>query len=770
MAYASLIGAKVKRKEDPRLITGNATYVSDLRLPGMQYVSIVRSPYAHARIQGIDTAAASGMPGVLAVVTGEDLLPLYGPMPMESGGEGEAVHDERDLGHTHYALSVGRVRHVGEAVAAVIAGTQAQADDAAAEVTVDWEQLPTVVDPEKAREPGAPLLFDDVPNNVERVWTHTEGDVEAAFASADHIVGQRLLNQRLCGIPMEGRAVVAANDPATGGLNLWTSTQAPHLLRTDLCGALRLPENLVRVVAPEVGGGFGVKIGIYPEDIALGAMALKYGVPLCWVEGRSEHMLATTHGRAQIADAEVAVQADGTVTALRMRILADLGAYPVAPGLSELTGRMATGSYNIPAVDLEAVTVFTNTTPVAAYRGAGRPEAAYYIERLMDLVADELGMDPVEVRRKNFIPPDAFPHTTATGELYDTGEYEKALSKALEISRYPALREEQRTRRLENSDRLLGIGVACWVEMCGFGPFESSVVRVEPGGTVTVLTGISPHGQGQETTFAQIVADQLGVEFDQVVVRHGDTRETPMGQGTMGSRGLAVGGAALVGAVSKVRDKAARIAAHMMEAAPEDIVLAGGSYQVKGAPHSALRLAEIADRAYSDDLPDDIDPGLEATSFFKPPELVYPFGTHVAVVEVERETGYVHLRDYFSVDDCGPRISPILVEGQVHGGLAQGISQALYEEVVYDEQGQLHSGSLMDYAIPRATHFPMFTTDQTVTTTPHNPLGAKGIGEAATIGSTPTIANAAIDALEPFGVRHLDIPMRPEKVWRAMGA
>ncbi|MBA2361932.1 MAG: molybdopterin-dependent oxidoreductase, partial [Chloroflexia bacterium] len=477
----------------------------------------------------------------------------------------------------------------------------------------------------------------------------------------------------------------------------------------------------------------------------------------------------TTHGRAQIADAEVAVQADGTITALRLRVLADLGAYPAAPGLCELTGRMATGSYNIPAVDLEAVTVFTNTTPVAAYRGAGRPEAAYYIERLMDLVADELGMDPVDVRRKNFIPPDAFPHTTATGELYDTGEYDKALTKALEIANYPALREEQRARRSENSDRLLGIGVACWVEMCGFGPFESAVVRVEPSGTVSVLTGISPHGQGQETTFAQIVADQLGVAFDQVVVRHGDTRETPMGQGTMGSRGLVVGGAALVGAVGKVRDKAARIAAHMMEAAPDDIVLVDGVYQVRGTPARALRLAEIADRAYSDELPEDIDPGLEATSFFRPPELVYPFGTHIAVVEVERDTGHVHLRDYFSVDDCGPRISPTLVEGQVHGGLAQGISQALYEEVVYDEQGQLQSGSLMDYTIPRATHFPMFTTDQTVTTTPHNPLGAKGIGEAATIGSTPTIANAVIDALEPLGVRHLDIPMRPEKVWRAMG-
>lgn len=768
MAYASLVGAQVKRKEDPRLITGTATYVGDLKLAGMHHVAFVRSPYAHARVRGIDTSSALEIPGVLAVVTGEELASAYEPMPMASSGEGESSQDPRDLQHTHYALSVDRVRYAGEAVAAVIATTPAIATDAVNEVVVDWEQLPAVVDPARAKADGAPLLFDHVPNNVDHVWRRKSGDVDEAFSSAFRVVGQRMVNQRVSGVPMEGRAVVAAPDAAAGGVTVWTSTQAPHLSRSDIARTLRLPENLVHVIVPEVGGGFGVKIGIYPEDVAMSAMALRYNRPLCWVETRMEHMMATTHGRGQVTQIEAAVQEDGHVTALRIRILADVGGYPLAPGISGLTGQMAVGVYHIPAVDIESTCVFTNTTPIAAYRGAGRPEAAFYIERLMDLVAGELGMDPAEVRRVNFIPPEAFPYKTPTGELYDSGEYDKALTKALEIAQYDALREEQRRRRERNSDRLLGIGIACYVEMCGFGPYESSIVRVDPGGTVTVFTGISPHGQGQETTFAQIVADQLGVDYDRIVVRHGDTRETPMGVGTMGSRGLVVGGTALLRAAGKVRDKAQRIAAHMLETAPEDIELSGGKYQVRGVPDRGLTLAEIADRAYTNNLPDDLDPGLEESAFFKPPELVYPFGAHVAVVEVERETGMVHIRDYFSVDDCGRRISPMLVEGQVHGGLAQGISQALLEEVVYDDAGQLVSGSLMDYVVPQAVHMPWFTTDRTETPSPHNPLGAKGIGEAATIGSTPAMANAVIDALEPFGVHHVDMPLKPEKLWRAM--
>lgn len=784
MAYASLMGARVRRKEDPRLITGSATYVGDLKLPGMHHVVFVRSPYPHARVRGIDTSAARQHPGVVAVVTGRDLVPLCEPMPMGSGGEGGSGEAAVEAGRTHYALAVERVRHVGEAVAAVVATSPELAVDAAAEVAVDWEPLPAVVDPEAAIQADAPRLFADMPNNIERKRRRKAGDVDKAFTGAFRVIKQRMVNQRLAGVPMEGRAVVAAPDPVTDGVTVWTSTQVPHQVRGEIAEVLRLPENRVRVIAPEVGGGFGVKIGIYPEDALLAVLARTYSIPLRWVETRLEHMAATTHGRAQVADVEAAIQADGTVTGLRMRILANLGAYPVAPLIPPLTMQMAVGVYNIPNVDIEVTCVCTNTTPVAAYRGAGRPEAAYYIERLMDLVAAELDRDPAEVRRKNFIPPDAFPYKTPTRVTYDSGEYDKALTKALELARYDDLRAEQRklfdritsmsnespSQRvtLSSCHTLLGIGIACYVEMCGFGPFESAQVRVDPTGTVTVFTGISPHGQGSETSFAQIVADQLGADFDKVIVRHGDTGNTPMGHGTQGSRSLAVGGAALVRAVARVRDKARRIAAHMLEAAPEDVVLSAGQYQVRGMPDRGLTLSQIAAQAYDEDLPDQLEPGLEAIDFFKPPALIYPFGAHVAVVEVQVETGMVHLRNYISVDDCGPRISPVLVEGQVHGGLAQGIAQALLEEVVYDTNGQLLTGSLMDYALPRADLFPPFTVAKTETPTPLNPLGAKGIGEAATIGSTPAIANAVLDALRPFGVRHLDIPLRPEKVWRAM--
>ena len=659
---------------------------------------------------------------------------------------------------------------MGEAFAAVIAVSAAIAEDAVADIQVDWEGLPATIDLLKSAEPGAPSVFEGRADNIERVWTKQQGDVEAAFSGAHRVVKQRILSQRLSGISMEGRAVLAMPDPASGGLTIWTSTQNPHGVRGSVAKTLRMPENLIRMIAPDVGGGFGIKIGLYPEEVILGSLARIYKLPVRWVETRLEHLIATTHGRAQVADLEMAVQEDGVVTGLRMRIWGDVGAYPMAPDIPVLTGMMAIGVYAIPAVDIEIKTVFTNTTPVAAYRGAGRPEAAYYIERMMNLVAAEHGMDPAELRPKNYNQPDAFPYKTPTGITYDSGAYEGTLDKALEISHYAELRQEQEQRRTSNSDRLLGIGLATYVEMCGFGPYESAQVRVDPTGTVTVFTGISPHGQGQETTFSQIVADQLGADYDQIIVQHGDTSNTPMGVGTMGSRGTAVGGAALVRAVDKLREKVKRVAAHMLEASADDIVLEGKRYQVKGVPSSGLSLNEIADRAYTDDLPDDIDPGLEATDFFKPPALLYPFGTHVAVVEVERETGIVHLHSYFTVDDCGPRISPLLVAGQVHGGLAQGIGQALMEEVIYDENGQMLTGSMMDYALPRADLFPEFTLDKTETPTPHNPLGVKGIGEAATVGSTPAVANAVIDALTHLGVHHIDVPLKAEKVWRAMQA
>jgi aerobic carbon-monoxide dehydrogenase large subunit len=577
-----------------------------------------------------------------------------------------------------------------------------------------------------------------------------------------------MVSQRLSGVPMEGRATLAAPDPLTGGLVVWTTTQAPHGFRNDLAAILRMPQNMIRAVAPEVGGGFGVKFNVFPEDAVLAIVARVHRMPVRWTETRLEHMMATTHGRAQVADIEAAVEDDGTITALRLHVTADIGAYPVFTFIPDLTLMMGVGVYRVANVDLRSTCVFTNTTPVAAYRGAGRPEACYYLERLMDLIAVELGKTPEEVRRRNFIPPDKFPYAAPTGQNYDSGEYDRALTKALETARYTQVRSEQR-QRVERGDRtLLGIGMSCYVEMCGFGPFESAVVRVEPSGAVTAYTGTSAHGQGHETAFAQIIADQLGVAFDDIVVRHGDTREGPIGNGTGGSRSLVVGGTAILNASLKVQEKARRIAGHMLEAAAGDVVLADGRYQVKGAPASAVTLAQIAARAYGAELPETIESGLEATEFTRPPQLVYPFGAHVAVVEIDRDTGRVSVRTFVSVDDCGVRVSPTLVDGQVHGGLAQGIAQALLEHLVHGPDGQLVTGTLMDYALPRAADLPSFVTDATVTRTPVNPLGAKGIGEAATIGSTPAVVNAVIDALRPFGVRHLDMPLRADRVWQAI--
>jgi carbon-monoxide dehydrogenase large subunit len=762
-----MMGAEVKRKEDPRLITGASTYTGDLSLPGLHYVVFVRSPHAHARIRRIDGSAVLRQPGVVAVVTGADLKPHCGPVPADQasteGGEGQS-----SIGRKHYPLAIDRVRHVGEAVAAVIATTEALAVDAAAEVAVDWEPLPAVSDPLEARKSGAPQVHDDAPGNVEHENRIAAGDPDAAFAKAFKVVRQRMVSQRLCGVPMEGRATVAAPDSSTGGLMVWATTQAPHGFRNGLATLLGLEQNQIRVIAPEVGGGFGVKFGVYPEDAALAAMAKVYRLPLRWVETRVEHMVATTHGRAHVTDVEAAVERDGTITALRVHVLADIGAYPIFTFIPDLALMMGVGVYRITNIDLRSTCVFTNTTPVAAYRGAGRPEGCYYIERIVDLAAQELGMAPEAVRRRNFIAPNAFPYTTPTGQRYDSGEYDRALTKALQISKYEALRKDQAARLARNDRKLLGIGIACYVEMCGFGPFESAVVRVEPSGTVTAYTGTSAHGQGHETTFAQIIADHLGVAFDQIVVRHGDTSNTPMGNGTGGSRSLAVGGTSILRATLKVQEHARAIAAHVLEAAKDDVVYDDGRYQVKGVPARALTLAQIAGHAYGDKLPDGIESGLEATDFFRPPQLVYPFGAHVAVVEVERETGQVAMRDFVSVDDCGVRISPVLVTGQVHGGLAQGIAQALLEEMVYAPDGQLVTGSLMDYCLPRADDLPSFVTDQTVTPTPMNPLGAKGIGEAATIGSTPAVVNAVVDALRAFNVRHIDMPLRPERVWQAM--
>jgi carbon-monoxide dehydrogenase large subunit len=767
-ATPRLMGAEVKRKEDPRLVTGTSAYVGDVSVPGLQYVAFVRSPHAHARVGRIDASRATARPGVTRVVTGEDIRAFCQPIPLggpsaEGGGSAETT-----AGRKHYPLSIGTVRYVGEPVAAVIAASEAAAVDAAADVVVDWQPLPAVADQLSALKDGAPQLHADATRNVEHETTIKAGEPDAAFATAHRVVTQRMISQRLCGVPLEPRAALAVPDPLVGGVTVWSTHQAPHNLRNDLAALLGVEQQAVRVIAPEVGGGFGVKFGVYPEDATLAVIAKRYRIPVRWTETRIEHMTSTTHGRAQVADLAAAVDADGTITALRMHVIADIGAYPIFTFIPDLTLLMGVGVYKVTNVDLKSTCVFTNSTPVAAYRGAGRPEAAYYLERLVDVVAHELGKPPEEIRRRNFIPPAAFPYTTPTGQKYDSGEYSRALTKALEVAHYAKLRSEQRERLARNDRTILGVGLAVYVEMCGFGPFESAVVRVEPGGGVTAFTGASAHGQGHETTFAQIIADHLGVDFDKVVVRHGDTLNTPMGHGTGGSRSLAVGGSAILNAAMRVQQKARRVAAHVLEAAPDDVVFENGRYQVKGSPATALTIAQIAARAYGEGLPDGIESGLEATEFFRPPQLVYPFGAHVAVVEIDRDTGRTRVRDFVSVDDCGVRISPLLVAGQVHGGLAQGIAQALMEEVVYGPDGQLITGSLMDYAVPHAEDLPSFTTDQTVTPTPFNPMGAKGIGEAATIGSTPAIVNAVVDALRPFGVRHLDMPLRAERVWRAL--
>ncbi|MCA9858664.1 MAG: xanthine dehydrogenase family protein molybdopterin-binding subunit, partial [Thermomicrobiales bacterium] len=774
MVLSSYVGASVKRKEDPRLITGSSTYVDDIKLSGTVHVAFVRSTYAHAKIKGIDAAAALAVPGVIDVFDGKALKAILKDFyAVEPAGEtGHETYDESGVGVDSniipnvHPLAIDKVRYIGDPIVAVVAETVQIAQDAAELVEVDYEELPAVIDPYEAIKDGAPQLYARVKNNISVREASVHGDVETAMANAAIKVKTKIREPRCHGVPMETRAVLAAPDPITRGITFWSSTQAPHWNRNSIADALGLSQNQVRCIAPEVGGGFGVKIGAYPEDYIISALAFKHHRPVKWIETRSESFLATNHGRNQWAEFEIGADEKGKIVALKARVLLDSGAFPKALDLAWCTWVMSTGPYKIENVDYEVVGVYTNTMANGAYRGAGRPEATFYLERLLDMVADEGGLDPTEVRKVNFIPPDEFPFITLTGESYDSGEHQKALDKAKELIGYDELRAEQ--ARLRKEGRYLGIGVASYVEICGFGPFESSTVRVEKGGQVTIYTGISPHGQGQETTFAQLAAEYLGADFDTVEVFHGDTANTPQGNGTMGSRGLATGGAALMMSIDKLRIKACQIAAHILEASAEDIELKDGTYQVKGVPDRSVTLAEIADKAYSDDLPEGIEPGLDTTDFFKVPEETFPFGSHIAVVEVFPETGEIKLTRYVSVDDCGNIISPNLVTGQVHGGLAQGIGQVLWEELHYDSNGELLTGTLNDYALPKAQFFPEFETHHTTTPTYINPLGAKGIGEAATIGSTPATANAVIDALEPFGITHIDTPFPPEKIWRAV--
>lgn len=770
MVLSSQAGASVRRKEDPRLVTGSSTYVDDLKLPNMVHAVFVRSQFAHGNIRGVDASEALAMPGVIAVYAQEDLRSVlsssFPPPPSETGAEQEEVAEDAGIPVPNVPpLACDKVRYIGEPVAVVIAESEAIAQDAAELVHVDIEPLDAAIDPYEAIKDGAPLIYDEVKNNISVREASVHGDVDGALANAAIRVKASIRSPRCCPMPMETRGVVAQPDPILGGLTFWTSTQAPHWNRNSVAEAMGLSQSQVRAIAPEVGGGFGCKIGAYPEDFVISGAAKLLNRPVKWIESRSENFLATNHGRNQWSEFEAGADANGKITALKGRVLLDSGAYPKALDLAWCTWVMATGAYDIPNLDYEVIGAYTNTMANGAYRGAGRPEAAYYIERVVDLIADEGGLDPAEVRRINFIQPNQFPFTTISGEHYDTGEYEKPLNKALDEIGYKDLLAEQKTGRADG--RYIGIGISSYVEICGFGPYDSATVRVEPSGDVSIFTGISPHGQGQETTFSQMAAQYIGADFDRTVVHHGDTANTPQGNGTMGSRGLAVGGAALVTALNKVKEKAIQIAANMLEAAVEDIEMVDSRYQVKGVPDRGVSLGDIAEKAYSGDL-DDIEVGLETTSFFKPADETFPFGTHISVVEVFPETGEIKLLRHVAVDDCGNIITPFLVTGQVHGGLAQGLGQVILEELHYDGSGELITGTLNDYAVPRAHHFPMFETHHTTTTTPINPMGAKGIGEAATIGATPAAANAVIDALSHWGITHMDTPFTPEKVWRAI--
>ena len=768
MAISRMVGARIKRREDPRLITGAATYVDDIKLYDMQYLALLRSVYAHAKIVRLNASKALAGPGVAAVLTGEDVRRASAPLPTAGGVEDLKVPD-------HDAMPEGKVCHLGQPVAAVIARDRYAARDALDLIEVDYEPLPVVVDVEKAMEAGSPLVHEQFGSNVAYTWLVEGGDIEQAFKDADVVVKQRMTNQRLIPNPMETRGVVAQYEPGPGILTVWSSTQIPHILRSSLAALLNLAENKVRVVAPEVGGGFGCKLNIYAEEVIAAVAAMRVGRPVKWVEDRAESFLATTHGRDQVAYVEAAATKDGRILGLRMKLIGDLGAFHqlFTPAVPTFSGLMSTGIYKIANLRSEVLGVFTNKTPVDAYRGAGRPEATYYVERIVDMAATELRMDPVDVRRRNLVPPEAFPYTTASGLTYDSGDYELTLKRALEMAGYQKFREDQAKAR--QSGRYVGIGVSTYTEICGIGPsaalpaagWESGTVRVEASGKVTVLTGSSPHGQGQETSFAQLAADELGVPIDDIVVLHGDTSVVATGVGTFGSRNTAVGGAALMMSLVKVKDKATRLAAHLMEALPDDMTYSEGRIYVKGHADKAMTIQEVTAAAYrAIGLPPDMEPGMEATSFFEPSNFTFPFGAHIAQVEIDSETGEISLDRYIAVDDCGKAINPLLIDGQVQGGIAQGIGQALYEEAVYDESGQLLSGSLMDYALPTAAMVPAFELDRTETPTSVNPMGAKGVGEAGTIGASAAVVNAAVDALAHLGVRHVDMPLKPEKIWR----
>jgi len=753
---AGWTGRRLRRVEDPKLLQGRGAFLEDLTPEGALHVAVVRSPHAHARITAVDTSRALRAPGVVAVLCGADLdLPA---VPAE-GLRGSRLAP-------HPVLARGVVRYVGEPVAAVVAATRAQAEDAAALVEVGYEPLEPVTDPQQALEDRV-LVHPELGTNVAYRRKVRAGDPDAAFAQAHRVVRATIRQQRVAPVPMEPRGVLASWDGARGLLTVWSSTQVPHDLRDALADALGLAANRIRVVAPDVGGGFGAKLNTYPEEVLVAYLSRRLHRPVRWVESRRENLVATAQGRSQAGQFEVACDPRGRILAIRARLVADIGAYTLSTTVDvpALTVRVLTGPYAVESVEAEVLEVYTHKTPTGAYRGAGRPEATFYLERLVDLVASELGLDPAAVRRRNLLPKSAFPYRSPTGAHYDSGDYRKALRVLLDRADYAGLRRWQAEERARG--RYLGIGLSCYVEVCTFG-WENARVRVSGDGSAVVFTGTSPHGQGGATGFAQIVADQLGIPPDRVEVVHGDTLAVPSGMGTAGSRTLVVGGSAVLRAAEKVRRKMQRLAAHLLEASPGDLELRDGKFVVRGSDR-AVTVEEVAAAAYqAGRLPHGMTPGLEEEGSFVVRQATAPFGAHLCVVEVDPETGEVRVLRYVSVDDCGVVVNPLLVEGQIQGGIVQAMGQALMEEVVYDPTGQPLTWSLLDYPVPRAAHAPAVEMHRTVTPSPTNPLGAKGVGEAGTIGATPAFVNAVLDALRPFGVLHLDTPLRPERIWRAI--
>jgi carbon-monoxide dehydrogenase large subunit len=769
------VGRSLRRKEDPRLITGRARYVDDITLPGTLWVAFVRSPEAHARIVSIDASAAKARDGVVAVYTGAD-MDSGGPLPTAWVPPGVEVKYPE-----HWPLAKGTVNHVGDPVAAVIGDDRYAVIDAAEDVFVEYEPLPVVLDPDEALKDEV-LVHEAIGTNKSHEWSLGGGDIEGGIAAADVVVERRIVNHRVAGAAIEPRAVLA--EDRAGSLTVWSSTQVPHFLRVFLAVLLNISQERVRVIAPEVGGGFGSKLQIYGEEVFCAWAARKLGRPIKWVATRSDDMATMHHGRDQVAHTRMGATRDGKITAFHTKIVADLGAYNMllTPAIPSMGAFVMSGVYDIPAVQTDVIGVFTNKFPTDAIRGAGRPEATHMIELTMDQMAHELGMDPLELRRKNFIPAHNEPHETAIGVMYDSGNHEGTLDKLMEHVDVAGFREEQERLRKEGVYR--GIGFCTYTEVCGMAPsrvtgptgfglqsgmWESGMVRVQITGAVTVFTGTSPHGQGHETGFAQIVADRLGVDPEIVEVMHGDTATGPEGLDTYGSRGLAVGGEAVARAAEKVAAKAKAIVAHQLEADPADIELRDGKWQVKGSPDKGMSLAEVAGQAYIPlNLPEDMEPGLEEISFYDPGNFVFPFGAHACIVDLDPETGKVRVERYVAVDDCGPAINPLLIDGQVHGGVAQAIGQALYEQVVYDDTGQLITGTFVDYALPTAGEIPSFETDRTETPSPSNTLGVKGVGEAGTIAGSATVTNAVLDALRPLGIDFINMPLTPMRIWQAI--